>query len=177
MPEYEIDVTEGADVMLEDGSVRVSGPKGELRCEFIHPYIKVRKKDGKIVLSSESGRKKIKAMMGTWRALLKNMMAGVTRGYSCEMKLVYAHFPVKLEVKDGTLVIRNFLGEKSTRYAEIIRGVDIKIDGDTVKLSGIDKKKVGQTAANIEQATKVKGFDRRVFQDGIYVTQKAAPSA
>jgi large subunit ribosomal protein L6 len=91
------------------------------------------------------------------------------------MKLVYAHFPVKLEVQDGKLMIKNFLGSRSTRSAKILDGVEIKIEGDSVRLTGIDKEKVGQSAANIEQATHVKGYDRRVFQDGIYITQKPAP--
>ncbi len=175
MLEYEVEIVEGVEVSVDDGKLTFKGAKGELEKEFSHPKIKVEKKDNKIVLSSEEGKKNVKAMMGTWRAHINNMITGVSKGWTCSLKLVYAHFPVKLEKKDGTLVIKNFLGAKSDRQAEIISGVEMEIEGETVKLSGPDKEKVGQSAANIEHATHVKGYDRRVFQDGIYSGGKPIP--
>ena len=103
-------------------------------------------------------------------------MTGVSSGWTCSLKLVYAHFPVKLEPKGGKLVIKNFLGARSDRQAELVEGVDVKIEGDTIKITGTDKEKVGQAAANIEYATRVKDFDKRVFQDGIYLTGKPVPA-
>ena len=84
------------------------------------------------------------------------------------------HFPVKMSLSDNTFVISNFLGEKSPRHAKILGDVKVSIDGkdNTVTVSGIDKEEVGQTAANIEQATKIKGYDPKVFQDGIYIVNK-----
>jgi large subunit ribosomal protein L6 len=175
MPGYEVQVNEGVYVSLEGRTVKFTGPLGELRREFSHPRIKIKQLEGRIVLSSESERAKVNAVMGTWKALLRNMQDGVTRGFECSMKVVYSHFPIKLQVESDKLVIRNFLGERSIRVAKILPGVEIKIEGDEVKLSGVDKEKVGQTAANIEHATKLRGRDRRVFQDGIYITRKPAP--
>ncbi|MFH0956840.1 MAG: 50S ribosomal protein L6 [Candidatus Aenigmatarchaeota archaeon] len=172
MPEYEVSVIAGVQATLEGGVLKVKGPKGELSREFSHHAIKVVKDGEKITISSGDERKKVKAMMGTWRAHMKNMMTGVTKGWKCTLKLVYAHFPVKLEHKGNKLMIRNFIGSRADRSAEILSGVGIKITGDVIELSGTDREKVGQTAANIETATKVRGFDRRVFQDGIYVTEK-----
>lgn len=176
MAEYEINVIEGVQASLDGGMFRVKGPKGELTREFSHPAIKVGVSGGKIAISSEDEKKNVRAMMGTWRAHMKNMMMGVTKGWKCKMKLVYAHFPVKLEHKGETLVIKNFIGARSERKAKILPGVQVKITADIVELSGTDREKLGQTAANIEAATKVKGFDRRVFQDGIYVTEKVSPA-
>ena len=175
MLEHEVPVEEGVEVSLEGDMIKVKGPKGELRRVFSHPHIKLRVKDGKVLMSSESDRRKVKAMMGTWRAHLRNMMNGVSKGFECSLKLVYAHFPVKLEKQDNKLMIKNFLGGRSSRESEILDGVEVKIDGDTIKVSGIDKESVGQTAANMEHATKVKGHDKRVFQDGIYSTTKPVP--
>lgn len=175
MPEYEVPVGEGIEVSLEGKTVKVKGPKGELAREFRHPHVKVEKGEGKLVITSDSERRKVKSLAGTWRGHLNNMITGVSKGFECNLKLVYAHFPVKLETQENKLIIKNFLGERSSRTAEILDGVEIKIQGDVVTLSGIDKEKVGQTAANMEHKTKVKGFDKRVFQDGLYVTQKAAP--
>jgi large subunit ribosomal protein L6 len=175
MPEYEVEIPAGVDVSVDGNMFTFKGPKGELSRQFRHPNIKVLKKDGRIVMSSEDERKRVRAMMGTWRALMNNMMTGITKGWTCSLKLVYAHFPVKLEQKDSKLVIKNFIGSRSEREAEIAGGVEMKIEGDTVKLSGTDKEKVGQSAANIERATRVKGYDRRVFQDGVYLTGKPVP--
>lgn len=175
MLQYEVPVLEGVEASLEGAMLTVKGPKGELHRQFSHHEVKLSVKDGNIVLSTESGRRKVKALMGTWKAHFKNMIQGVSKGFECNMKLVYAHFPVKLEVQNNMLMIKNFLGGRSSRSAKILDGVEIKLEGDSVKLIGADKEKVGQSAANIEQATLVKGYDRRVFQDGIYITQKPVP--
>jgi large subunit ribosomal protein L6 len=172
MPEKEVSVIEGVEVSLDGDLVTIKGPKGELKRSFSHHNIKIKQKDGKIIVSSETERAKIRAIMGTWKAHIMNMVHGVKNGHECSLKMVYSHFPIKLETNDGKLVIKNFLGERSPRTAKILDGVEIKIEGDTLTVTGADKENVGQTAANIEQATKVKGHDRRVFQDGIYITQK-----
>jgi large subunit ribosomal protein L6 len=88
------------------------------------------------------------------------------------MKIVYAHFPIKAAVKGDTFVIENFLGEKSPRKTSILGSTKVQVKGDQVVLTGPDVELVGQTAANIERATKIKGFDPRIFQDGIYITEK-----
>jgi large subunit ribosomal protein L6 len=175
MLEYEVEIKEGVEVSVEGDKITFKGPKGELSRDFSHPKIKVEKKDNKMVMKSEEARKPVKAVMGTWRAHMNNMITGVMKGWTCSLKLVYAHFPVKLEQKENHLVIKNFIGARSDRDADVLEGVDMKIEGDTIKLSGPDKEKVGQSAANIEHATKVKGYDRRVFQDGIYLSGKPVP--
>ncbi|MBN1896992.1 MAG: 50S ribosomal protein L6 [Candidatus Aenigmarchaeota archaeon] len=168
MLEYEVRIEEGAEVTMEGSLLKVRGAKGELSRTFSHPKIKVEKKDDKIVIRSEEDKKKIKSMMGTWRAHMNNMIKGATKGWTSSMKLVYAHFPVKLEQKDNELIIKNFIGARSDRKAVLEDGVNVKIEGDQITVSGADKEKVGQCVANIEKATHVRGFDRRVFQDGIY---------
>ena len=69
--------------------------------------------------------------------------------------------------------IGNFLGEKKPRLARILGETKVKVSGNEVVVSGISKEDVGQTAANIEQVTKIKRFDPRIFQDGIYIVDKA----
>jgi len=81
-------------------------------------------------------------------------------------------FPIKTSVEGNEFVIQNFLGERSPRKAKILENVKVETMGDNVTVSGIDKEKVGQTAANIERATKVKHRDIRVFQDGVYLISK-----
>jgi large subunit ribosomal protein L6 len=100
------------------------------------------------------------------------MTVGVTTGFEYKMKIVYAHFPIKASPKGNTFVIENFLGEKSPRKAKILGTTKVTVKGDQVVLNGQDVELVGQTAANIERATKIKGFDPRIFQDGIYIVEK-----
>jgi large subunit ribosomal protein L6 len=102
------------------------------------------------------------------------MIEGVTRKFRYEMKIVYAHFPISVEYDPAKkiLLIKNFLGERSARKAEIPSGVDVQIKGDNVILESVDKEKVGQAAARIQKATKIKKKDPRVFSDGIYVYRK-----
>jgi large subunit ribosomal protein L6 len=88
------------------------------------------------------------------------------------MKIVYAHFPMTVKVKGNLINIDNFLGERSPRVAKIMGDVKVSVKGEDVTITGINKEDVGQTMANIEQATKIKRRDPRVFQDGIYLVDK-----
>jgi large subunit ribosomal protein L6 len=102
------------------------------------------------------------------------MIKGVVEGFECKLKIVYAHFPIQVKVEGDKVLIINFLGEKKPRKAQIVgKETKVKVTSDEIIITGIDKEAVGQTAANIEQATRIKGYDPRVFQDGIYITVKA----
>ena len=119
-------------------------------------------------------RRKDKALAGTWKAHLNNMTKGVTDGFTYTLKAFYSHFPMTLNVKGTELVVNNYFGERVPRTAAIVPGAEVKVKNKTeVVVSGIDKEAVGQTAANIERCTTVKKRDRRVFQDGIYLLEKA----
>jgi large subunit ribosomal protein L6 len=169
---YDIDVLNGLDVRREGEFIVIKGPKGELRRRFETPHITVKLADGKITLTSDTDKKKIKSIMGSWEAHLKNMMKGVTKGWNAELKLVYSHFPVKLKVESGVLYIENFLGERIARKVPIPSDVKIQINGASIVAEGLDKESVGQACARIEQATKIKGFDKRIFQDGLFIIRK-----
>src|SRR5260370_1395122 len=65
-----------------------------------------------------------------------------------------------------------FTGEKTPRYAKIVEGVKVVVKGEDLSVEGIDLKSVSQTAANIQDSTKIKKKDLRVFLDGIYVSGK-----
>lgn len=86
------------------------------------------------------------------------------------MEVFYSHFPMQVRVDGEEVVIENFLGERAPRRTSIHGDTEVDVDGETLTLSGPDKEDVGQTAADIEQLTVVKGKDDRVFQDGVYIT-------
>jgi large subunit ribosomal protein L6 len=167
-----IDVPAGVQVSVAQGTVRVKGPKGELQRDFAHPRIEVLAEQGGLAVRCELARRKEKALVGTYAAHLRNMVRGVQEPWEYKLKVVYSHFPIKAKVAGQDFVIENFLGERDKRRASIPQGVQVKLDGDVVTVSGIDLEKVGQTAATIEQATRIRDRDPRVFQDGIYITQK-----
>jgi large subunit ribosomal protein L6 len=113
-------------------------------------------------------------MLGTAAAHVRNMIKGVTQGYRYDLRTVYAHFPVtvKVDEKAKVLKIENFTGEKTPRYAKILDGVKVLIKGEDISVEGVDLKSVSQTAANIQDSTKIKEKDMRVFLDGIYISAK-----
>ncbi|BDC35392.1 MAG: 50S ribosomal protein L6 [Candidatus Methanoliparum thermophilum] len=170
----EIDIPDGVDITLNGDIVKVNGPRGSLERRFYYPNVKVFRDDKKIVVESDEKytRKEQKAMLGTFASHISNMIIGVTKGFEYNLKMVYSHFPIQLEVKNNSLYINNFLGEKSPRVAHFVGDTKVKIDKDIITISGINKEDVGQTAANIEAATKIKRKDPRVFQDGIYLIKK-----
>ncbi len=169
----EVEVPEGVNVEIEGLKVRVSGPKGVLERDFSHARgIMIRKEDSKVIVESYFANRRRKALVGTIASHIDNMIRGVTKGYRYKLKIIYSHFPISVEVDEENRIVRikNFLGEKADRIARIIGDdVKVRVEGEDVIVEGTNIEHVGQTAANIELATKVKDKDRRVFSDGIYV--------
>ncbi len=168
----QVEIPEGVEVSVEGSKVTVKGPRGQVSRKLSYPEIEIKKEDSYLVVNSKLDRKQQKAMVGTLAAHIGNMIAGVTKGFEYKMKVVYSHFPIQLKAASGELVISNFLGERKSRSARVLDGVKVDILKDELVLTGVDKENVGQTMANIEQATRVHGFDIRVFQDGIYLVDK-----
>ncbi|MBQ6098787.1 MAG: 50S ribosomal protein L6 [Methanobrevibacter sp.] len=168
----EIEIPEGVEVIIENNEVSVKGPNGENSRKFTYPNVSIKEENDVLVLETAFPKKKDKAMIGTTRAHLNNMIIGVTDGFEYHMKIVYAHFPMNVKVQNDVVVIDNFLGERHPRSAKIVGDSKVAVKGDEVTITGINKEHVGQTMANLEQATKIKGRDPRVFQDGIYLTSK-----
>ena len=88
------------------------------------------------------------------------------------MKIVYAHFPITIKVKDDAILVENFQGERAPRISKIIGDTKVVPKGDDVIITGPVLTDVSQTAASLQQNTKVKNKDHRVFLDGIYLFEK-----
>jgi len=80
---------------------------------------------------------------------------------------------MNVSIDKDIFTVKNFLGEKTPRKLRINAAVKVKIDGKDVYVEGINKELTAQTAASIETLTKIKGRDKRIFQDGIYIVSKA----
>lgn len=168
----EIEIPKDVNISIDGNKIIVEGQKGKLERILYHPDIEIKKEDKKIIVKAELPRRKEKALVGTFAAHIKNMIKGVSEGFTYKMKIVYSHFPIKASVKGDEFIIENFLGEKSPRKAKLFGNVKVTIKGSDVIIEGINREEVGQTAANIERATRVKDKDVRVFQDGIYIVSK-----
>lgn len=164
----EITIPDNVEITLENNNLTVKGENGSLSRVFSHTKINLKINGNIIEVKCKSPKRKEKALIGTFVAHINNMIRGVTEEFEYKMKTVFSHFPIKTSVEGNEFVIQNFLGERSPRKAKILEGVTVETKGDDTTVKGIDKEKVGQTAANIERATKVKKRDIRVFQDGVY---------
>jgi len=165
-------IPEGVNITIENINVMIKGPLGQIQRDIWYPGITIKKEDSNLVIGTDIPRREQLAMIGTFESHLKNMIVGVTKGYEYTMKVVYSHFPIQLKAEGNKVMINNFLGEKKSRKASIKGDSKVMIKGDQVIITGINKEDVGQTAANIRIATKIKRFDPRVFQDGVYLVEQ-----
>ncbi len=170
--EKRIEIPSDCQLKLDGKTVTVSGAKGTLYREFPEPQTTLKIDGSELVATTHHNRKRARALVGTAIAHVRNMLTGVQHGYTYEMKIVFSHFPMSVEVKGDELLIKNFIGERGVRRARLIGKVEVKTTEDEVIISGIDIEAVSQSAANIQLATRIRGKDRRVFLDGIYVIRK-----
>jgi large subunit ribosomal protein L6 len=174
LAERVVEIPEGVTVEITNSNVKVAGPKGTLEEDLSHLPCILGVDKNLVHVGAFWPRKAEVAMVGTAAAKIRNMIKGVKSGYTFKMKVVHAHFPVTLKVieKERKLLIENFTGEKTARVAQIVGESKVKASGDEVVIQGINLDDVSQTAANIEQSTKIKDKDQRVFLDGIFVFEK-----
>lgn len=154
----------GVSVSRVGADIRVKGPKGEVSVG-VPKKLSVNISGNEVVLSGS------KVLVGTAVSHIRNAFKGVTEGHRKTMRMVFAHFPMKVEVKGSIMTIKNFLGGKRDLHAEIVGQTKVTVKGQDIEIEGPDVYAVGQTAANLRQVTRVKGKDERVFQDGIYVVK------
>ncbi|MGA8663475.1 MAG: 50S ribosomal protein L6 [Thermoplasmata archaeon] len=170
-----IEVPKGVSFTVDGKILRAKGPLGAAQRPFPSDILelKVAKGTATLTLLLPPTRKASQALLGTWAAHVRNLAAGLTLGVEAKLKVVAAHFPMKVQVRGEELVIDNFLGEKYPRTTRLTAGTKAAVEGEFVVLSGNDLEQVGQSAANIERVTHIRDYDPRVFQDGIYLVERA----
>jgi len=168
-----IQVPDGVEVSLAEMKVTVKGNKGTLTRDFSHAPISIDANGKTVRVWAEWPRKKEAALVGTIHSHIQNMINGVQKGFSFKLKIVFSHFPISVKVQGKTLLIENFTGERRPRRVKIVGDVQVKVQSEDIIVQGLNLEDVSQTAANIEQATKVKKKDPRVFLDGIYVYERS----
>jgi large subunit ribosomal protein L6 len=167
-----VDVPDPVTVTVDEATVTVDGPEGEQSRRLHHPEIDIAVEDDEVVVQAEHARRKTAALVGTFTGHIRNMVDGAAEPFEAKLAIVSSHFPIQARVDGDEFVVENFLGEKAPRRADVLGDTDVQVSGEEVTVRGPDKEDVGQTAVNIERATQAAGYDPRVFQDGIYITEK-----
>jgi len=167
-----LQIPEDVEVALEGKKVTVKGALGTLTRDFSYAPISMELQGKTLRIWANWPRKKESALVGTVYAHIANMITGVRKGFTYKLKIVFSHFPISVKVQGKTVLIENFTGERNPRKAKIVGNANVKVSGDDIIVQGINLEDVSQTAANIEQATKVKRKDPRIFLDGIYLYER-----
>jgi large subunit ribosomal protein L6 len=165
-------IPSGVEVIQEGFKLTLKGPKGEVAKRISDKSLKVAVSGDELTLSFDKNSKKQKKNLHTTSAHVTNMIKGVTEGFNYKLKICSGHFPMTVAVKGDIVEVKNFIGESVPRRLTIKPGAEVKINGEIIDVTSIDKELAGQTAASIEKMTKRPGFDKRIFQDGIYIIEK-----
>jgi len=168
----ELEIPEGIKISLENGLLTVTGKRGEIKRDFFTPVIKLLTEGNKIIFTMKKFSKREKTLLGTFMSHIRNMFIGVTEGFVYKLKICSGHFPMNVSFKNHELIIKNFIGEKVPRVLKVKESVNLKVEGDIITLEANDIEIVGLTASSIEKLTRRPGFDKRIFQQGIYITDK-----
>ncbi len=147
---FPIPIPPGVQVQVTDGTVSVTGPKGQLR-RTVHPDLGVAVRDGRIHVSRSSDDRFHRALHGLTRALVANMVTGVTKGYQVELEIQGVGYRAQKQGQRLTLQVG------FSHPVEITPPSGVTLDApqqNRIVVGGIDKELVGQTAASIRAIRK-----------------------
>jgi len=164
---------EGFSAEADGNQLTVKASGKEAKRQFKANGISLKADGTQVTVIGRPASRRMNALASTISSHISNMAAGLKSAFVYKMTIVYSHFPMNVKVKDNLVEISNFVGEKKTRLAKVMPGVSVEVKGKDVLVRGPDKEAAGQTAANIESAAKVKGKDKRIYQDGIFIVEKA----
>ncbi len=167
-----VKIPEGIECTYKDEILKCKKDQLELSHKIQVPTINIKIQNNQVTIECTKGNKTDYKKIMTFKAHINNIFRGLTENFTYQLEIANVHFPMAVKAEGDKLSINNFLGEKVPRSAEILPNVDVKITGNQITITSHDKEAAGQTAANFEQATTVTGRDRRIFQDGIFITSK-----
>lgn len=139
-------IPEGVTATIDNGIIKVTGPKGALELR-IHHLMNADIKDGQITVKPNGSTRLHKSLFGLTRTLINNLVVGVTEGFSKQLEMKGVGY--KAEVQDKKLVLS--LGFSHPVEFSIPDGIEIDVKKNTITISGIDKQLVGEVAAQIRK--------------------------
>lgn len=169
-----IPLSKDVKVQMTDGTIFVKGPKGELSAR-LPSSIGIEVKETEIVVNRSSDNKKERALHGTWRALINNMLKGVTEGFRKKLEIVGVGYKAELKGKKLQLA----LGYSHPILFSPPPSVKIEVPQPTsIIISGIDKQLVGQVAAKIRTLRPPEPYKGKgVKYEGEHIRRKAGKAA
>ena len=143
-----VEVPSGVEVKIDGSHVKVKGPKGEMEFSF-SPDISIEEKEGLVTISRPSDEREMRSLHGTTRALIQNMVTGVTDGFQKELQLVGVGYRANMQGKNLVLNV----GYSHQVEIEPPVGITFEVGerNQQIFISGIDKQQVGQVAADIRK--------------------------
>ncbi|WP_135535862.1 50S ribosomal protein L6 [Halostella pelagica] len=177
MPRTELQIPDEVSAEVDHLDITVEGPEGSITRRLWYPDVSVSVDGDTVVIESDEDDAQTMSTLGTFESHVENMFHGVTEGWEYKMEVFYSHFPMQVNVENNEVVIENFLGEKAPRRTPVHGDTEVEVNDEELVLRGPDIEDVGQTAADIEQTTRVTDKDARVFQDGVYITEKPTGGA
>ena len=167
----EVELSEGFQAEKKDGVLVLTMGDKSLRRVLPRRKLKVNVSGNKIEFAVRD--KKDRSLVGTFKSHVKNMMAGLREPFVYKLKACSTHFPMSVKSEGNLIVVQNFIGSKAAIKVKMPEGVDVKVEGEIVTLSSADIELAGMAASRIEQSTRMNKRDRRIFQDGVFITKKA----
>jgi len=169
-----IQIAKGVTVTLKDGVVNVKGPKGELSAK-VHKNITVDIKDSEVSFARPNDDKSNRALHGLWRALVHNMINGVTSGFSKKLEIVGVGYRAEMKGKKLHLL----LGYSHPILFGPPDGIKIETPTQTnITVTGVDKQLVGLVAAKIRSFRPPEPYKGKgVKYEGEYIRRKAGKAA
>ena len=168
----EVEIPENVSVSFKSHMLNVEGPLGKTHKNFKKIPVDIKVNEKAVSLKAQGTRNASYAIMNTARSIIKNLLEGVVDGYTIKMKIVFSHFPINVKVEGSKVLVENFQGERAPRVTKVWGDTKVTPKGDDVIITGYVLTDVTQTAAEIENNSRVKNKDHRVFLDGIYKFEK-----
>ncbi len=164
-----IEIPSGVTITVDSGDVTVEGPKGKL-VQFITPAVNVQVKDGVFTVEPKDESKEARSQHGLMRALVNNMVIGVTKGYEKRLEVKGVGFRVASSNNELTMS----LGFSHEVKYKAPAGVNVSNDKMVIIVSGIDKQAVGQVAAEIRAFKKPEPYKGKgIMYEGEQILRKA----
>lgn len=164
-----IEIPSGVTITVDSGNITVEGPKGKL-VQFITPAVDVNINDGVLTVTPKDESKQARSQHGLIRALINNMVIGVTKGYEKRLEVKGVGFRVASSNNELTMSL-GFSHEIKFKAPE---GVNVSNDKMVIIVSGIDKQKVGQVAAEIRALKKPEPYKGKgIMYEGEQILRKA----
>lgn len=168
-----IEIPENVEIKIGGAEISVKGPKGNLS-RFFDDVVHMEKTEKGVELKAKKLDKQAPALLGTYTSHIKNMIEGVTNGFS--KKLIIEGVGFRAEARERELILN--LGFSHPVQVEIPQGIEIKVEKNIIEVSGIDKELVGQTAAKIRSFKKPEPYKGKgIRYENEVVRRKAGKKA